>query len=169
MITIRAEAEADHPAVRRVNERAFDRTGEADLVDALREEAEPVLSLVAVREGEVVGHICFSPVTLTPSPASPGTYLGLGPVAVLPEFQRHGIGSQLVHVGLQACRESGARAVVVLGHPEFYPRFGFVPASRYGLRCEYPVPDEVFMALELQPAALATPGLVTYHPAFASV
>jgi putative acetyltransferase len=173
MIVIRAETSEDIPAVRRVNELAFGRPGEADLVDALRALAISTVSLVAVLDGNVVGHLFFSPVTLEvaigeDSPAL-GLALGLGPLAVLPEFQNQGIGSRLVREGLEACRQLGAGAVVVLGHPEFYPRFGFVPASRFGLRCEYPVPDDVFMALELRPRAFSAPGLIKYHPAFAGV
>jgi putative acetyltransferase len=170
MITIRAELPEDHLAVRQVNERAFGRVSEAGLVDALRASATPLLSLVAEQEGEVVGHLLFSPVTVeTGRAAGMGLLLGLAPVAVLPEWQNQGVGSLLVREGLQACRKLGATAVVVLGHPEFYPRFGFVPASRFGLSCEYPVPDDVFMAQELVPGALAEPGLVRYHPAFAEV
>jgi len=169
MVVIREESPADLLAVRRVNELAFGRAGEANLVDVLRAVAEPVISLVAIRDGEVVGHLFFSPVTLETGLAGADTYLGLGPLAVLPECQNLGIGSQLVREGLQACRRQGAAAVVVLGHPEYYPRFGFVPASRYALRCEYPVPDDVFMAIELKPGALSRPGLVKYHSAFASV
>ena len=96
--------------------------------------------------------------------------LGLAPTAVRPDRQRQGIGSQLVRAGLDAARKTGAAAVVVVGHARFYPRFGFVPASRFGLTCEYDVPDEVFMALELVPGFLAGPGgLVQYHPAFAEL
>lgn len=166
MITLRAEAAADIPAVHRVNELAFGRPGEADLVDALRAAARPYISLVAAEEGQVVGHIFFSPVTLEDSACA---ILGLAPMAVLPEHQRRGVGSQLVRAGLEECRRIGCDAVVVLGHPEYYPRFGFVPASRKGLRCEYPVPDEVFMVTELRPNAVSRPGLVKYHPEFGRV
>ena len=168
MITVRAEAAADIPAVHRVNELAFGRPGEADLVDALRAAARPYISLVAAEEGQVVGHIFFSPVTLE-AEDSGGAILGLAPMAVLPEHQRLGIGSQLVRAGLEECRRTGCDAVVVLGHPEYYPRFGFVPASRKGLRCEYPVPDEVFMVTELRPHALSRQGLVKYRPELAGV
>lgn len=169
MLILRLETTTDVAAVRRVNELAFGRPGEADLVDTLREAAQPTLSLVAVQEGQVAGHIFFSPVTISTGSVRDSAYLGLAPMAVHPDFQRQGIGSRLVREGLEACRQLGAEAVVVLGHPEFYPRFGFVPASRFGLRCEYPVPDEVFMAVELAPGALSTPGLVKYHAAFANV
>ena len=176
MIIVRDEAEADAPAVRQLNELAFGRTEEALLVDALRAAARPHVSLVACEDGEVVGHIFFSPVTIEPDEpvaakaAAAATAMGLAPMAVLPQYQNRGIGSQLVREGLQACLSLGCGVVVVLGHPDYYPRFGFVPASRKGLRCEYDVPDEVFMATELTPGALAgVRGLVKYHPEFAKV
>ena len=169
MLIIRAETEADHVAVRRVNERAFNRPGEADLVDALRKNAQPQISLVAELDGQVVGHIFFSPV-LIESEASRFTALGLAPMAVLPEFQNQAIGSELVRRGLEECRSMGHDVVVVLGHPEYYPRFGFVPAKEKGLRCEYQVPDEVFMAVELREGALAgREGVVKYRPEFSDV
>ena len=92
-------------------------------------------------------------------------------MAVVPDRQRHGVGSALAEAGIAACREDGYEAVIVLGHPDYYPRFGFVPASRFGLRSEYDVPDDVFMALELTPGALhgRGPGTIRYHPAFGNV
>jgi putative acetyltransferase len=96
--------------------------------------------------------------------------MGLAPMAVRLEYQNQGTGSALVRSGLQACREVGAPAVFVLGHPGFYPRFGFIPASRFGLNCEYDVPDEAFMALELEPGALlGAEGVVKFHPDFQGV
>jgi putative acetyltransferase len=156
---------------------AFGQPQEASLVDALRASAHPHVSLVAVEDGEVVGQIFFSPVSIEPDEtvskkavAATGTAMGLAPMAVLPQHQNQGIGSQLVREGLQACLRLGCEVVVVLGHPEYYPRFGFVPASRKGLRCEYDVPDEVFMATELVPGALeGVRGLVKYHPEFSKV
>lgn len=169
MITIRAETAAEHRAVRRVNELAFDGPGEATLVEALREEARPYISLVAVSEGDVVGHVFFSPVTIEAEEAV-STAMALGPMAVLPAYQRQGIGSQLVREGLKECLRAGQEVVFVLGHPHYYPRFGFAPASAQGLRCLYPVPDEVFMVTELRAGALAgRRGIVRYHPAFDSV
>lgn len=168
-MTIRPETPEDIAAIHRVNELAFGRLGEADLVDALREEARPFLSLVADQDGQVVGHICFTPVAIE-SEGGSFTAMGLAPMAVVPGLQNEGIGSQLVRSGLEECRRIGHDVVVVLGHSEYYPRFGFLPASRKGLRCEYPVPDEVFMVVELSPDALAgRTGLVKYHPAFARV
>jgi putative acetyltransferase len=96
--------------------------------------------------------------------------MGLAPMAVLPAEQRRGVGSALVQAGLDRCRQLPCGAVVVLGHPAYYPRFGFSPASRFGVTCEYDVPDEVFMAMELEPGFLRDkPGTIRYHPAFATV
>lgn len=169
MILIRTEKIEDHEAVRRINELAFGQPNEADLVDALRENADPCISLVAVVDEQVVGHIFFSPVSIEME-SGDFTAMGLAPMAVLPEHQNQGIGSQLVRDGLKECRRLGENIVVVLGHPNYYPRFGFVPASLKGLRSEYDVPDEVFMVTELTEGALAgRRGLVKYHPEFAKV
>lgn len=168
MITIRAETAEDVPAVRRVNELAFGQPNEAALVDILRATAHPYISLVGVKEEQVVGHIFFSPVTIE-AEDSASEILGLAPMAVLPEYQKQGIGSQLVREGLRECLRIGCGAVVVLGHPEYYPRFGFVPAGQKGLRCEYAVPDDVFMVTELKPDALSRRGLVRYRPEFDDV
>ncbi|HLL77770.1 MAG TPA: N-acetyltransferase [Pyrinomonadaceae bacterium] len=166
MITVRSEQAGDIDAVRRVNELAFGRPEEAALVEALRRAADPHVSLVAADGNRVVGHIFFSPVTIE-SGESTSAAMGLAPMAVVPEYQRRGVGSLLVREGLEECRRAGCDAVVVLGHPEYYPRFGFRPASRFGLRCEYTVPDEAFVALELVPGALAgRRGLVKYRPEF---
>jgi len=141
---------------------------EANLVDVLREQAMPIVSLVAEEGQKIVGHILFSPVALSGHPGE--KIMGLAPMAVLPEFQRCGVGTQLVKAGLKSCAMLGCAAIVVLGHPEFYPRFGFLPAVKYGVECDYDVPPEVFMALELQSAALAgKAGKVEYHSAFASI
>jgi putative acetyltransferase len=166
-LTIRFEQEGDGPAIRDVNQAAFGTPGEADLVDELRHWRASVVSLVAEDGGSIVGHILFSPVTAAGGPVQ---ILGLAPMAVRTERQRRGVGSQLVRAGLAAARERGAEAIVVVGHARFYPRFGFVPASRFGLRCEYDVADDVFMALELVQGVLAgKAGLVRYHPAFAAL
>ena len=173
MTIVRAETAEDYAAVRRVNELAFGNPVEALLVDRLRAVADPHISLVAVKDGQVVGHIFFSPVSIEiriEISDSASLVMGLGPMAILPEYQRQGLGSQLVRAGLQECQRIGCNAVVVVGHPEYYPRFGFVPASQNGLRCEFPVPDDVFMVAELKPAALSgLRGLVKYHPEFRAV
>jgi putative acetyltransferase len=164
VLRIRPEAPADVDAIRRVNEAAFGQPDEARLVDALRDAARPFLSFVAEEEGEIVGHICFTPVEV-----GERVILGLAPMAVVPARQREGIGSRLVERGLEACGDGGFQAVVVLGHPEYYPRFAFTPAARYGIRSEYDVPEEAFMLLELVPGAAAElRGVVRYHPVFAA-
>lgn len=169
VISVRAETPEDFSAVRRVNEQAFGRPDEAALVDALRTVARPCISLVAVADGQVVGHIFFSPVSIEAEDSVFGA-LGLAPMAVLPEYQRRGVGSRLVREGLNECRRIGHEVVVVVGHPEYYPRFGFVPAARKELTCEYAVPEEVFMVAELEPGALdGRRGLVKYLPEFGSV
>jgi len=165
---IRAEKENERDAVYAVNASAFETKSEANLVDALLEKVQPVVSLVAVENGEVVGHIMFSPVFLSGYPNL--KMMGLAPMAVTPEHQRNGIGSALVRAGLERCRQLGFVAVVVLGHPEYYPRFGFSPASRFGIDSEYEVPEDVFMAIELQPGALiGKTGRVKYNAVFSNV
>lgn len=169
MIQIRPEQPEDLTAIRHINERAFNGPAEADLVDRLREHSKVTLSMVAVHEAQIVGHILFSPVVIESTSQSIPA-VGLAPMAVLPELQNQGIGSLLVKAGLDECRRSGHQIAVVLGHPNYYPRFGFAPASRYGIRSEYDVPDEVFMAIELQEGALAAcAGTVKYQPEFNDV
>ncbi len=140
LIEIREEQAADIDGVREVNRQAFDQEQEGRIVDAIRDAGAVALALVAVSDGAVVGHILFSPLTV-------GTEAGaaLGPMAVRPAYQRQGIGSQLVVHGLERLREQRCPFVVVIGHPEFYPRFGFAPAAALGLTCDWEVPAEAFM------------------------
>jgi putative acetyltransferase len=162
---IRPEMPGDSEAVRAVHQAAFGRNTEANLVDLLRVQASPLISLVADDSGSLVGHILFSPAVLLGHPEM--KIIGLAPIAVLPAEQRCGIGSTLVRTGLETCRQLGFGAVIVLGHADYYPRFGFQPASRFGLDCEYDVPDEVFMALELEPGIFSgKTGTIRYHRAF---
>ena len=165
---IRAEAKGDRPAVRAINVEAFERQAEADLVDALRDQAEPIVSLIAEQEGKIVGHIMFSPVVLIGHPEL--EIMGLAPMAIAATHQRRGIGAALVRAGVEQCTALGFGAVVVLGHPTYYPRFGFVPTTRWNIRCEYEAPPEAFMAIELQAGYLdGQAGTIRYHPAFADV
>jgi putative acetyltransferase len=161
---IRPERSADHAAIREVNRIAFGGEGEARLVDALRGGGHTRISLVAEEEGQVVGHILFSALTIA-SPQGEIEALSLAPLAVVPSHQRRGIGSSLVREGLRACRDDGHRIVIVLGHPEFYPRFGFSAKLAEPLRSPYSGP--AFMAVELVPAALRDiEGEVRYSPPF---
>ena len=163
---VRPETDADRAAIRAVNEAAFESSAEADIVDSLRaHQGGEVVSLVAERDGDVAGHILFSRVAIVGHEGL--KLMSLGPLAVLPGHQRNGVGSELVRDGLIRCRESGAQAVVVVGHPQFYPRFGFVPAHRYAILCEFDVPDDVFMLVELTPQALSgVSGVVVNDAAF---
>lgn len=162
----RAEKSEDIEAIHRVNVAAFGREGEAELVDQLRGVAS-TFSFVAVEFEQIVGHIFFSPVEIEGEGADDLLVLGLAPVAVLPTYQRQGIGSLLIQHGLEECARFGCKAIVVLGSPEYYPRFGFIPAREKGLRCEYTVPDEAFMVLELESGALdGWVGTVKYRSEF---
>jgi len=166
MADIREEQPEDILGVRYVNRQAFDSVVEPNLVDKLRQRKGFILSLVALEKAQVVGQILFSPVTVK-SESSSFTAAALGPMAVLPQLQRQGIGTQLVNAGLEELRKTDYEIVVVLGHPDYYPRFGFSPASNYGIKCEFDVPDEAFMLLELRPGALAgRKGTVKYQPEF---
>ena len=166
MLTIRREAPEDIAAIRHVNEQAFGGATEADLVDQLRSHGVLTLSLVAVQDGEIIGHIAFSPVAVE-SGHSRFEAITLAPIAVLPAYQRQGVGSQLTRAGLEECRQLGHEIVFVLGHPEYYPRFGFAPGKPRGIGCEFEAPDEAWMVLELRAGALAgRDGTVKFQPEF---
>ena len=167
MITVRPEQPDDILAVHMVNEQAFGQSAEADIVDALRAACPDILSLVAESNGRIVGHIFFSPVTISDTTGTiPG--MSLAPMAVAPEHQRQGIGLQLVNAGLAILRERTCPFVIVLGHPEYYPRFGFVPASRHGITCQWEgIPDEVFMILIFDRASMSgVSGTARYRDEF---
>ncbi len=172
MITIRPETPADHEAVGQVNRLAFDGEAEAGLVEAVRKSPGyiPELSLVAEAGSQVVGHILFSRIRIETADGEV-PILALAPMAVLPGYQNQGIGSQLVEYGLKECRRLGHRIVNVLGHPEFYPRFGFRPARALGIEGPYAqAPDEAWLIQELEPGALKNiKGTVVYPQIFDGV
>jgi putative acetyltransferase len=166
MIIIRKEQPQDLKTIREVNRRAFGQTQEADLVDKLRQNHRDLLSLVAVIQNEVVGHILFTPVTIE-SAARTVRGMGLAPMAVLPEYQRQGIGSTLVRSGIEQLKKRQCPFIIVLGHAEYYPKFHFEPASRYGIRSEWQVPDEAFMILLLNESEMQDiSGVARYLPEF---
>ncbi len=167
-LTIRPETPADYPAVREINLAAFDTAVEADLADSMRDTPEYIseLSLVAELDGVLVGHALFSEVTIEQETGKL-TALSLGPIAVLPEHQRHGIGSALIEHGHQRGRELGYPFVVLIGHPWYYPRFGYVEARPHGLVTIWEVSDPVFMVCELKAGALGNAaGTIRYPEPF---
>jgi putative acetyltransferase len=164
-IQIRSEANSDWKAIWNVNQAAFGGDAEADLINALRDGDFVEISLVAELEGEIVGHILFSRIGIV---TKTGTLdaLSLAPMAALPSHQRKGIGTELVNAGLRKCREMGHQIVVVLGHPEFYPRFGFSAELAQQLKSPFGG-GEAWMAMELLPKALeGLEGQVEYSPPF---
>lgn len=162
---IRNEEEKDFSAVHALNASVFESPVEANLVDVLRKQARPFVSLVAEDNNTVVGHIMLSPVSLSGHPGL--KIMSLAPMAVAPAHQNKGVGSALVRTGLERCKELGFGAVVVLGHPGYYPRFGFSPSARFGIGCEYEAPEEAFMVVALQPGYLhGKTGTINYHAAF---
>ena len=166
MIVIRPEEPQDIPGIAEVNRSAFGGETEVHLVETIRASPGFIrdLSLVAVRDGRIVGHILLSPIHIQAETREIPA-LALAPVAVLPGCQRQGIGSRLVEEGLRQSRELGRGIVIVVGWPSFYPRFGFTRARAQGLEAPFPVPDEAFMVLELIPGALAgVNGMVCFPP-----
>ena len=169
MVLIRKQQPADIPQIREVNIQAFGQPAEADLVDTLRKRCQEILELVAVRGDEIVGHILFSPATIACRERMV-TGAALGPMAVSPRHQRQGIGTELVKNGVSILREKGCPFLVVLGHPAYYPRFGFKPASQFGVQCDWDVPAAAFMLMVLAAEEMqGVRGGVTYRPEFSQV
>jgi len=166
---IREETSTDFKGVWELNAAAFETEVEANLVNLLRESGISYISLVAEQNEKMIGHILFTPVVLEGD--NSGIKLaGLAPMAVIPNLQKLGIGSRLVAEGIKHCKSMGFDAIVVLGHPEYYPRFGFVPSVNYNIVSEYDVPDEAFMILELNKGCLkGKQGKIKYHKAFSNV
>lgn len=167
-MNVRPEKRMDIPAIYELNVSAFDSSAEANLVNALRSEENDYISLVAENEKEIIGHIMFTPVLLEDYASA--RIMALAPMAVIEDFRGQGVGSKLIYSGIEACGEQKAGAIVVLGHPNYYPKFGFRAASRFELSSEYDVPEEVFMAMEIIPNYLAEKsGVIKYHEIFRSV
>ena len=168
---IRPEEIEDFEGIAEVNRLAFSRNNEAMLVERLRDAPEyhPGLSLVAVQDTMIVGHILFTLVTIeTESVRLPA--LALAPLAVRPEKQLQGVGTALIEQGLKVCHKLGHRIVIVLGHADYYPRFGFQLASRFGIKAPFPVPEDAFMVVGLRPGSLKdVQGTVIYPSAFNEV
>ena len=170
-VTVRSERPEDHAAISEVLHLAFKGDGEVGLVEALRKTKEfiPELSLVALKGGSVVGHILFHPITIRAEGRSIAA-LALAPLSVRPEHQNAGIGFVLTQQGLARCRDLGHRIVIVIGHPAYYPRFGFVQAMPKGLAAPFKVPSEAFLVLELVPGALdGVHGMVEFPHEFDGV
>ena len=164
-IEIREERAEDVAAIRDLNKRAFDQDHEGKIVDALRSNGAALLSLVAIVDDQIVGHIMYSPITV-----GEVTGAALGPMAVDTSYQRRGIGSELVQAGNLKVKDAGWPFIIVLGHPNFYPRFGFRPAGTLGIRCEWEVPEDVFMVLVLdQEKMQGVSGLAKYRHEFSTV
>ena len=172
---IRLERETDLPSIRDLTTAAFAGSefghhGEADLIEQIRKACPESLSLVAELDGRIAGHILFSPAQIVGESASV-MGMALAPMSVLPEFQRQGIGTRLVRTGLDLLAERGIGWVAVLGHPSFCQRFGFEPAGRYGISCEFPgIPDDVFRVTWLSGDDTELPqGVVKYRPEFSEM
>lgn len=170
MVWLRPEAEADHDGVRRVVEAAFAQADEANIVDGLRAAGDLFMSHLADRKGEIIAHVAFSPTQVIAEDGTPrairGGLLALAPMAVAPEYQRQMIGQGLLRSALMRLEQAGVGGVVVLGHPAYYPRFGFTPASQLGLRCPFDAPDEAFLIRVFgEHPADSFRGMLKYAPA----
>mgnify|MGYP003585490927 CR=1 FL=1 len=171
-LLIRSETAADRSAIYQVNKLAFEQESEARLVDLLRESDAfiPGLSLVAVLDNQIVGHILFSRIHIVSDTGNKVESIALAPVAVLPQFQKQGIGKLLIKRGLDDACTLNYESVIVLGHPEYYPKFGFVPAEKWNIKAPFNVPSEAFMALELIPGKLDNvSGIVEYAKEFQEI
>jgi predicted N-acetyltransferase YhbS len=168
---IREEIPQDHEAVYRIHELAFKQAGEAKLVDALRKSSAfiPALSLVAISDRAISGHILFTKIRIKNS-SSIHESLALAPVSVHPDLQHRGIGTALIRAGLQKAGNLGYGSVIVLGHEHYYPKFGFLPAAGWQIKAPFEVPSNAFMALELKPGGLSgVNGTVEYAREFEMV
>ena len=166
-VVVRGEQAQDIPSISELNQLAFGQPQEGRIVDVLRNSCRDILSLVAVYQDRVVGHILFSPSSISMKERTI-TGMGLAPMAVLPEFQKKGIGTTLVRTGIFSLRARACPFIVVIGHPQYYPRFGFEKASTYHIESEWAVPDEACMIMILDDIAMkGVQGTVCYRPEFA--
>ena len=149
-LNIRHETGNDYIGIEKINDLAFGQQVEGKLIERLRKNPEynEKLSIVAEIVGGIIGHILFFPIKISDGEHSYDS-LSLGPMAVVPKFQGKGIGGRLILHGLQVSRDLGYTSVIVLGHKDYYPKFGFKPASKWGIHAPFNVPDEAFMAIEL--------------------
>ncbi len=173
IIQTRVSDSADHDGIRRVHEKSFGRKAEANLVETLLASDALIkeLSIVAIEGEQIVGHILYTKVDIINdkdgSNSSQGTYaIALAPLAVLPEFQKKGIGKRLMKESIAKANGAGHGIIIVLGHPEYYPKFGFKPASEFGMNSPFDAPDDAFMALALSNYNELIKGDVTYHESF---
>lgn len=165
--TIRKEEEKDHKQIYEVNKLAFQQENESKLIEKIRKSENfiPELSIVAEIDNRIVGHIFFSKIKIIGD--SDYESLALAPMAVIPEFQKRGIGSELIKKGIDKAKELGFDSIIVLGHKEYYPKFGFQRASKWNIKCPFEVPDDVFMAIELTEKAFeGAAGTVEYPDEF---
>ncbi len=166
---IRPERAADAPALRALHLAAFAPSAlEAEILDALRADGDlvPALSLVALRDDEPAGHVAISRAQVAPPDGPPVGVLALGPIGVLPALQRQGVGSALMRATLAAAAGTAWPLIALLGHADYYPRFGFEPAGALGIACPYPAAPEHWMAYRLPAYEPALRGAFRYAPAF---
>jgi predicted N-acetyltransferase YhbS len=154
-VSIREERKNDYDIIKKINDLAFGQKNEGKMVEELRKTSvfNSKLSLVSEINDNIVGHILFYPVKIK-NRKEDSIVLSLAPMAVHPDYQNKGIGIKLVMRGIMVARQSGFNAVIVVGHPKYYPRFGFKPASIWGIQVPFEVPDEAFLALELKENSL---------------
>ena len=170
-IIIEAETESDYEQITRLHIEAFNGDSEARLVEKLRKTPEYVsnLSLVAKYNNEIIGHILFYPLKINTGKKRCNS-LALAPISVLPNFQHKGVGGRLINEGLEKAQKFGFKSVIVVGHSEYYPRFGFKNASSYGISAPFEIPDNSFFAFELEKNGLKNcSGTIEYPNEFAEV
>jgi putative acetyltransferase len=170
-LILRGERDTDFNDIYEINKQAFGREDEAKLINALRKTRNYVkgFSIVALQDDKIVGHAIFTHAAIM-NQGKRFNCLALGPMAVLPELQRKGIGKKLVEEGILRAKENNFKAIVVIGHSEYYPKFGFIPASTKKIRSRFNVPDENFMVIELNPNALkGITGLAEYAKEFSNL